>query len=58
MPNNVRRAQGDCTTKTCMKWGEDGSLSSHDQNNLMRQLCSSDPALVGSEACQLYKNDN
>ena len=48
----------DCTLNTCMKWGADGTLSTHDQDGLMRHLCSTDPALADSEACKLYKNDS
>ena len=48
----------DCTLNTCMKWGADGTLSPHDQDGLMRHLCSTDPALADSEACKLYKNDS
>ena len=48
----------DCTLNTCMKWGADGTLSPHDQDGLMRHLCSTDPALAGSEACKLYQNDS
>ena len=42
----------DCTTSTCMKWGNDGSLSPHDQNELMKHLCEKDPALAGSDAAE------
>ena len=48
----------DSTLNTCMKWGGDGSLSPQDQDGLMRHLCSTDPNLAKSEACQLYKNDS
>ena len=48
----------DCTLNTCMKWGADGTLSPHDQDGLMRHLCSTDPTLADSEACKLYKNDS
>jgi len=44
----------DCTTSTCMKWGNDGSLSPHDQNELMKRLCEKDPALAGSDACRIF----
>ena len=49
---------GNCTLSTCMKWGKDGSLSPKDQDGLMRHLCSTDPALAGSDACKLCKDDN
>ena len=48
----------DCTLNTCMKWGADGSLSPHDQDGLMRHLCSADPALAATEVCEIYKNDS
>ena len=56
MPTGNAR-HGDCTMSTCMKWGKDGSLSSRDQDGLMRHLCSTDPALANSEVCKPYKHD-
>ena len=50
--------KGDCTLSTCMKWGSDGSLAPHDQEGLMRHLCSTDPALAGSEACKFFESDD
>ena len=44
----------DCTTSTYMKLGYDGSLSPHDQNELMKNLCEKDPALAGSDACSIF----
>ena len=49
---------GNCTLSNCMKWGKDGNLSPKDQDGLMRHLCSTDPALAGSDACKLYKDHN
>ena len=50
--------KGDCTLSTCMKWGSDGSLAPHDQEGLMRHLCSTDPALAGSEVCKFCERDD
>ena len=44
----------DCTGSTCMKWSVDGSLSPHDQAELLKRLCASDPALAKSDACRLH----
>ena len=43
--------QQTCIGRTCLKWSVDGSLSEHDE--LMKRLCSSDPELAKSEACNL-----
>ena len=40
-----------CTGRTCLKWSPDGSLSEHDQDELMKRLCATDSALAQSEAC-------
>ena len=48
----------DCTLNTCMKLGKDGTLSPHDQDGLMRYLCSTDSALAASQACEIFKNDS
>ena len=40
-----------CTGRTCLKWSPDGSLSEHDQDELMKRLCATDPALAQCEAC-------
>ena len=37
--------------RTCLKWSPDGPLSEHDQDELMKRLCATDPALAQSEAC-------
>lgn len=41
-----------CLGRTCLKWSADGSLSQHDHDELMKRLCSSDPALAKSDACK------
>ena len=43
--------QQTCIGRTCLKWSVDGSLSKHDQDELMKRLCATDPALAQSEAC-------
>ena len=43
--------QESCTSRTCLKWSADGSLSKHDHHELMKRLCASDPALAQSAAC-------
>ena len=43
--------QQTCTGRTCLKWSADGSLSEHDHDELMKRLCSSDPVLAKSQAC-------
>ena len=43
--------QQTCIGRTCLKWSADGSLSKHDQDELMKRLCATDPALAQSEAC-------
>ena len=40
-----------CIGRTCLKWSPDGSLSKHDQDELMERLCATDLALAQSEAC-------
>ena len=45
--------QQTCIGRTCLKWSSDGSLSEHDQNELMRRLCSADPEMAKSGACDL-----
>ena len=40
--------QQTCIGRTCLKWSADGSLSEHDQNELMRRLCSADPEMAKS----------
>ena len=47
-PSVIRQT---CIGRTCLKWSADGSLSEHDQNELMKRLCATDPALAQSEAC-------
>ena len=43
--------QQTCTGRTCLKWSADGSLSKHDQDELMKRLCATDPELAHSEVC-------
>ena len=43
--------QQTCIGRTCLKWSADGSLSKHDQDELLKRLCATDPALAQSEAC-------
>ena len=40
-----------CTGRTCLKWSADGSLSEHDQNDLMKRLCLADPEMAKSVTC-------
>ena len=47
-----------CTGRTCLKWSDDGSLSEHDHNELMKRLCAVDPALATSEACDFQNNED
>ena len=48
--------QRNCLGRTCLKWSSDGSLSEHDQNELMRRLCSADPEMAKSGACDLRQD--
>ena len=48
--------QRNCLARTCLKWSSDGSLSEHDQNELMRRLCSADPEMAKSGACDLRQD--
>jgi len=48
--------QQTCMGRTCLKWSADGSLSEHDQNELMRRLCSADPEMAKSEACNIRQD--
>jgi len=47
--------QQTCIGRTCLKWSVDGSLSEHDHDELMKRLCSSDPELAKSDACNFPK---
>lgn len=47
--------QQTCIGRTCLKWSVDGSLSEHDHDELMKRLCSSDPELAESDACNFPK---
>jgi len=46
--------QQTCIGRTCLKWSADGSLSKHDQDELMRRLCSADPEMAKSGACNVH----
>lgn len=48
--------QQTCIGRTCLKWSSDGSLSEHDQNELMKRLCSADPEIAKSGACHSPKS--
>ena len=48
--------QQTCIGRTCLKWSADGSLSEHDQNELMRRLCSADPEMAKSGACNVLQD--
>ena len=48
--------QQTCISRTCLKWSADGSLSKHDQDELMKRLCATDPALAQSEACNAHQD--
>ena len=45
-----------CIGRTCLKWSADGSLSEHDQSELMRRLCSADPEMAKSGACNFRQD--
>ena len=46
--------QQTCIGRTCLKWSADGSLSKHDPDELMRRLCSADPEMAKSGACNVH----
>ena len=45
-----------CIGRTCLKCSADGSLSEHDQNELMRRLCSANPEIAKSGACNFRQD--
>ena len=46
--------QQTCIGRACLKLSADGSLSKHDQDELMRRLCSADPEMAKSGACKVH----
>ena len=47
-----------CIGKTCLKWSADGSLSEHDQNELIKRLCATDPEMAKSGACNFPQDSD
>ena len=50
-PSVIQQA---CIGRACLKWSADGSLPKHDQDKLIRRLCSADPEMAKSGACNVH----